>query len=161
MTLPQRRHFVLVGFAACLAWSPAAAQQLQLRGGVTVPAVPLAPSLGINADSLRTRGRGLQFVDIQLGTGDTVRAGDEVQVHYVGFLADGTKFAATDRTPFTFRVGDGNVIEGWVDGVMGMRVGGRRQLVIPPFLAYGREGKGTIPPDATLVFDLTLVERRR
>jgi hypothetical protein len=98
-------------------------------------------------------------VDVQPGSGAEVAVGDLVSVHYVGFLVDGTRFAATTRTPFTFRVGERSVIDGWEDGVIGMRVGGRRQLVIPPFLGYGREGKGTIPPNAVLVFDLTLAIR--
>ena len=140
--------------------APAAGQQLEIRGTQVADQVVLAPSLGINPDSLRTIGRGVRVVDVQPGSGAEVAVGDLVSVHYVGFLADGTRFAATTRTPFTFRVGERSVIDGWEDGVIGMRVGGRRQLVIPPFLGYGREGKGTIPPNAVLLFDLTLVDRK-
>lgn len=147
--------------ASLLAVAPAAAQRLEIRGLARPVDLQLDASLGINPDSLRSTGRGVLYIDIQPGTGAPVATGDILQVHYVGFLADGTRFAATDRNPFTFRVGEGRVIAGWEDGVVGMREGGRRQLVIPAYLAYGREGNGKIPPDATLVFDITVVQRTR
>ena len=134
------------------------AQRLEIRGAARALDVDLHPSLGVAVDSLRTVGHGVLVHDVQVGNGAEVRRGQLIKVHYVGLLSTGQRFAATDRVPFTFRVGDGAVIAGWEDGVIGMRVGGRRQLVVPPFLAYGRTGKGTIPPNATLVFDLTLVE---
>jgi len=138
----------------------AGAQQLQIRGAARVLEFALDSSLGINPDSLRLTGRGVYYVDVQRGTGDSVVTGNRLEVHYVGMLTDGTRFAATDRSPFVFHVGEGRVIPGWEDGVIGMRVGGRRQLVIPAFLAYGRSGGGKVPPDATLVFDITLIGRR-
>ncbi len=148
--------------AGCAALHPAVAgaQQLELRGVVRALDFALDSSLGINPDSLRPTGRGVYYVDVQQGSGAPVAAGDRLEVHYVGMLTDGTRFAATDRSPFAFRVGEGRVIPGWEDGVIGMRVGGRRQLVIPAFLAYGRTGGGKVPPDATLVFDITLIDRR-
>jgi FKBP-type peptidyl-prolyl cis-trans isomerase len=82
-------------------------------------------------------------------------------VHYTGWLADGTRFdTSADRGPFEFVLGTGAVIPGWEEGLVGMRTGGRRRLVIPPALAYGRDGYGVIPPYATLVFETHMVEVR-
>lgn len=143
------------------ATAPLAAQRLEIQGGARAAfGAAINPALGVDVDSLRPIGRGVFVRDMQLGNGDRVGEGDLVSVHYVGMLLDGTRFAASDRTPFTFRLGEGQVIPGWEDGVSGMRVGGRRQLVIPAFLAYGKEGKGRIPPDTPLIFDVTLVGRR-
>lgn len=97
--------------------------------------------------------------DLVVGTGATVVSGDTVTVNYVGTFTDGTKFDSSyDRgQPYTFRVGIGTVIAGWDMGVPGMKVGGKRRLTIPPSLAYGSQGRGTIPPNATLKFDIDLV----
>lgn len=88
--------------------------------------------------------------------------GNTVKVHYTGWLTDGTKFdsSADHGEPFEFRLGAGNVIKGWDEGIAGMRVGGRRQLRIPPALAYGPRAVGPIPANATLIFDVELVEVR-
>ena len=98
-------------------------------------------------------------VDLVVGTGPTAAIGDTVTVNYVGTLTNGTKFDSSyDRNqPFTFRLGAGQVIAGWDQGVPGMRVGGRRRLTVPPSLGYGSSGYGPIPPNATLVFDIELV----
>lgn len=98
--------------------------------------------------------------DLIEGTGAEAKAGDEVTVHYVGVGYDsGTEFDSSwDRNePFTFSLGGGEVIRGWDLGVEGMKVGGRRELIIPPDLAYGSEGSGTIAPNATLVFVVDLL----
>lgn len=103
---------------------------------------------------------GLQYWDIVTGTGATAVAGKDVQVHYSGYLTNGTKFdSSRDRNqPFVFPLGGGQVIKGWDEGVAGMKVGGQRQLRIPPELGYGSEGAGgTIPPNATLIFDVELL----
>ena len=95
-----------------------------------------------------------------VGTGRTAEAGDTVTVHYTGWLADGTKFdSSVDRgQPFTFVLGQQQVIAGWDLGVAGMRVGGKRTLTIPPHLGYGDRGSGAvIPPGATLVFEVELL----
>lgn len=144
-----------------LATSSAAGQQLQLRGASPLATWNLSPSLGIVEDSLHPVGRGVYVRDIQPGSGPPADSGTIVSVHYVGQLADGSTFAATSRQPFTFRIGADSVIAGWEDGVLGMRVGGRRQLVIPPHLGYGPDGSGRIPTDAVLVFDVTLVDARK
>jgi FKBP-type peptidyl-prolyl cis-trans isomerase FkpA len=99
--------------------------------------------------------------DLSVGTGATAAAGNIVSVAYTGWLHDSSKpeakGAAFDSNPnFSFRLGTGAVIRGWDQGVAGMRVGGQRRLVIPPELAYGSTGSGPIPPNATLVFDVTL-----
>lgn len=106
---------------------------------------------------------GLQYWDVEKGTGAVAVKGAVVRVHYTGWLTDGRKFdSSLDRNqPFDFTLGVGQVIRGWDEGVAGMRVGGRRQLRIPPQLAYGSRGVGSvIPPDATLVFDVQLLAVR-
>ena len=103
---------------------------------------------------------GLKYVDLEVGEGPEATSGKNVEVHYTGWLEDGTKFASSlDRQrPFTFRLGAGEVIEGWDQGVAGMKVGGKRKLIIPPDLGYGEQGAGeVIPPGATLVFEVELL----
>ncbi len=97
--------------------------------------------------------------DVVVGTGDAVEDGDTVSVHYVGTLQDGTEFDNSEKrgTPFEFRVGEGRVIKGWEEGLVGMKVGGERILVIPPDMAYGKNGIGPIPGNATLVFKIELL----
>jgi FKBP-type peptidyl-prolyl cis-trans isomerase len=151
----------LVAGATLLGSPRASAQQLQLRGVSPFAAWRLAPSLGIIEDSLTRVGRGVYVRDIQVGDGPAADTGMVVHLHYVGQLADGRTFSSTDRKPFTFTVGENTVIAGWEDGVLGMRVGGRRQLIIPPHLGYGAQGDGSIPPDAVLIFDVTLVDAKR
>ncbi len=106
---------------------------------------------------------GLTYVDLMVGTGDTAKSGDLVVVHYTGWLTNGSKFDSSvdRREPFSFNLGAGRVIKGWDEGVAGMKVGGKRKLTIPPGLGYGARGAGgVIPPDATLVFDVELLEVR-
>jgi peptidylprolyl isomerase len=103
---------------------------------------------------------GLKSTDEVVGTGTEAVTGKTVSVHYTGTLQDGTKFdSSRDRNqPFEFRLGQGEVIKGWDQGVVGMKVGGKRKLVIPPDLGYGSQDKGTIPPNSTLLFDVELLE---
>lgn len=104
---------------------------------------------------------GLKYAVIQEGSGDTAGAGHSVTVHYSGWLTDGKRFDSSvlRQKPFTFELGAGNVIAGWEEGIAGMKEGGIRQLVIPPDLAYGERGAaGVIPPNATLVFEVQLLE---
>src|SRR5205085_3230741 len=103
---------------------------------------------------------GLQYWDIKVGAGLTASAGQTAKVHYTGWLTDGKKFdSSVDRNePFGFTLGAGEVIKGWDEGVAGMKVGGKRQLRLPPELGYGSRGAGgVIPPNATLVFDVELL----
>lgn len=107
-----------------------------------------------------TTSSGLQYIDQVVGTGETAKAGQTVSVHYTGWLTNGKKFdSSVDRgQPFSFRLGVGQVIKGWDEGVQGMKIGGKRKLTIPPNLGYGARGAGgLIPPHATLVFDVELL----
>jgi FKBP-type peptidyl-prolyl cis-trans isomerase FkpA len=103
---------------------------------------------------------GLTIEDTVLGEGAAAAAGRDVVVHYAGWLADGTQFDSSKekQDPFEFTLGKKEVIDGWEEGLSGMKVGGTRKLVVPPQLAYGEEGAGdTIPPNATLTFEVELL----
>ena len=103
---------------------------------------------------------GLGYVDLVEGAGARPKKGDTVSVHYTGWLKSGTKFdSSVDRgTPFEFPVGKGRVIKGWDEGVISMKVGGKRKLIIPAHLGYGDSGAGgVIPPGATLIFEVELL----
>ena len=101
----------------------------------------------------------VQSKDIVVGTGDIAVAGKQVTVHYVGVFSDGKKFdSSIDRgTPFTFKLGAGEVIKGWDIGVEGMKVGGKRVLIIPPQFGYGENDYGPIPGNSTLIFEIQLL----
>lgn len=119
-----------------------------------------ASEVGVAIDSMSKTPSGLYVQEVAPGSGDSAQAGRTVSVHYTGWLADGTKFdSSRDRNePIQFTLGRGEVIQGWDEGVAGMKVGGRRKLVIPPALGYGAQGAGgVIPPNAVLVFDVELV----
>jgi FKBP-type peptidyl-prolyl cis-trans isomerase len=110
----------------------------------------LVPACGSTSPSDGT----LTVEDLVVGTGGTVVTGDTVTVTYVGTLTNGTQF---DAGTYTFRVGAGTVIKGWDQGLVGMRVGGRRRLTIPPNLGYGSQAQNGIPANSTLKFDIVLV----
>jgi FKBP-type peptidyl-prolyl cis-trans isomerase len=113
----------------------------------------------VTGDGVKTDS-GLQYWDIRVGTGQVAKDGDHVKVHYTGWLTTGKKFDSSvdAHQPFDFTIGKGDVIKGWEEGVAGMKVGGKRQLRIPPQLAYGESGyTGVIPPNATLIFDVQLL----
>ena len=122
-----------------------------------------APSAPVNADSSPIS---LQKIDTTVGTGATATAGKRVTVNYTGWLYlpdapqhHGEQFdSSVGRKPFTFQLGSGMVIPGWDQGVDGMKVGGKRTLVIPATLGYGAEGGGPIPPNANLIFDVELLD---
>src|ERR1700690_1631533 len=106
---------------------------------------------------------GLEYWDIKVGTGAVAQSGHQVKVDYTGWLTDGKKFDSSVGTgkPFGFMLGAGQVIKGWDEGVAGMKVGGKRQLRIPPELAYGAKGyPGAIPANAPLIFDVQLVDAK-
>jgi FKBP-type peptidyl-prolyl cis-trans isomerase len=101
----------------------------------------------------------LQTKDVRVGTGTLAKSGDSVTVNYRGTLLDGKVFDQSyGKEPFQFNLGAGRVIKGWDQGVAGMKVGGKRQLTIPPELAYGPGGQGAIPPNSTLKFDVELLQ---
>src|ERR1700722_10214406 len=106
---------------------------------------------------------GLEYWDIKISTGAVAAAGQHVSVDYTGWLTNGKKFDSSVGTgrPYEFKLGNGEVIKGWDEGIVGMKVGGKRQLRIPADLAYGSKGFSTlIPPDSTLVFDVRLVDAK-
>jgi FKBP-type peptidyl-prolyl cis-trans isomerase FkpA len=145
-------------------------RSLQLRISCVLAVLLLALSLacsqsaasgGQSSGKETTMADGLKFTDDQVGTGAEALAGKTVSVHYTGWLTDGTKFdSSKDRgQPFSFPLGAGRVIKGWDEGVAGMKVGGKRTLVIPPDLGYGARGApGAIPPNATLKFEVELLD---
>lgn len=123
----------------------------------------LALRSGGSASGEITTPSGLQYTDEVVGTGASPSTGKNVKVHYTGTLEDGTKFdSSVDRgQPLEFRIGTGSVIKGWDEGVMTMKVGGKRKLIVPSNLAYGPEGQPPeIPPNATLFFDVELLAVR-
>lgn len=104
-----------------------------------------------------TSASGLKYIDAAVGAGAAAHTGQTVAVHYSGWLTDGTLFdTSRNGSPYSFVLGGGTVIKGWDEGIVGMRVGGRRRLIIPPGLGYGSTGAGVIPPNATLIFDVEL-----
>jgi peptidylprolyl isomerase len=135
---------VSIFMAALLAVPAFAAQEAKKEGGKTV-----------------TTASGLKYVDVVTGKGAAPVAGKTVKVHYTGILENGKKFdSSVDRKePFSFTIGVGQVIPGWDEGVMTMKVGGKRKLIIPANLGYGARGAGgVIPPNATLLFDVELLD---
>lgn len=113
----------------------------------------------VAGDGVKTES-GLQYWDLKVGTGEEAKNGDKVRVHYTGWFTSGKKFDSSvdAHQPYSFTLGQGNVIRGWDEGVTGMKVGGKRQLRIPPELAYGEKGfKDIVPPNATLIFDVQLL----
>jgi FKBP-type peptidyl-prolyl cis-trans isomerase len=107
---------------------------------------------------------GLKYADIKIGSGKEAVSGDSVTVHYSGWLENGKRFDSSviRNKPLSFKLGRGTVIAGWEEGIAGMKVGGIRQLVIPPDLAYGEYGAaGVIPPNATLIFDVQLLKVKK
>lgn len=142
-------------------WAVAVALAVVGCGDSTSPLTndDFAPTLGVDLDAMVKTASGLYYRDIETGTGTEATTGTVATLHYDAFLADGTKFdSSRDRgTEFSFTIGAGSVIRGFDEGVRGMRVGGMRKVVIPSDLAYGENGvPPTIPPNATLVFDIEL-----
>ena len=106
-----------------------------------------------------TTDSGLKYIDEKVGTGDFPSKGDLLVVHYTGTLEDGTVFDSSVKRnqPIEFAVGTGRVIPGWDEGLISMKTGGKRKLIIPPELGYGARGAGTIPPNSTLIFEVELI----
>lgn len=124
------------------------------------PGAPAAPT-AVDEAAYTVAENGLKSFDLVVGDGPSPMPGQQIVVHYTGWLLDGGKFDSSIDygEPFTFNLGMGQVIGGWDQGLVGMKVGGKRQLVIPPDLAYGEQGAGgVIPPNATLVFEVELLE---
>lgn len=118
-----------------------------------------AAGLGVNLAASTKTASGLYYRDITVGNGAIAVVGHTIAVHYTGYFTNGTIFDAngTNATPFSFALGSGQVIAGWDEGVVGMKVGGTRQLILPPSLGYGVNGSGPIPGNAILVFTVIMV----
>ena len=128
----------------------------------TIETATFAPALAVNLATSTKTTSGVYYRDIVVGTGALVTTGQTLAMHYTGWLANGTQFdtnGATDPA-FSFVLGTGNVIAGWHLGITGMRVGGQRQLIIPPSLGYGAQNYGTIPGNSILVFNVTIVSAK-
>jgi len=121
-----------------------------------------AAELHVHLDQMTRTSSGLYYQDLEIGRGLRAHPGHVVVVHYTGWLPNGAKFDSSrgeGREPLSFTLGSGRVIAGWDEGIAGMKVHGRRRLVIPPNLAYGSRGSGgVIPPNATLVFEVELLK---
>lgn len=145
----QKSLIALVGLVAALAWS-------------TFGDAADKPGDG-TLGKLNITDSGLEYIDLAVGTGREAGPGDTAMVDYTGWLEDGTKFDSSHDhgKPFSFRVGAGQVIKGWDEGVTGMKVGGKRKLMVPPHLGYGGRGAGgVIPPNAKLTFEVELLGLR-
>jgi FKBP-type peptidyl-prolyl cis-trans isomerase len=141
---------IIVGVIGFLAWN---AIRTTSQPAATAPTAAAKPASG------------LQITDSKVGSGAEAKAGTTISVNYTGYLQDGTKFDSSvdpkfqHVQPLTFKLGAGRVIPGWEQGLAGMKVGGQRKLVIPPDLAYGSQGfGGSIPPNATLTFEVELLD---
>ncbi len=123
---------------------------------------PIAPALPTAIGETKSTVGGIKYQTLKEGTGPECKTGQAVKVHYTGTLENGDVFDSSRRRkePFPFTLGAKNVIAGWEEGVLGMKVGERRKLTIPPEAAYGPQGHGQIPPNATLTFDVELVEAK-
>lgn len=145
--------FAPLAFVACLNGTDP-----QTFPNIPIESTTFASNLNVNlANSTRTSS-GLYYRDIAVGTGKTVASGDTVKVYYQGALSNGQLFdqRLSPSPTFDFKLGSGYVIPGWDEGLVGMKVGGTRQLIIPPALAYGSSGYLDIPPYAVLVFNITM-----
>jgi len=125
----------------------------------SIEGTTFAAGLGVDLAASTKTASGLYYRDVVVGNGATAIAGHLIGMHYSGALANGTIFDAngTNATPFSFTLGQGQVIAGWDEGIVGMQVGGTRQLIIPPSLGYGPSGNGPIPGNAVLVFTVIMV----
>ena len=148
-------------------WSLGVASVLLMAGCLTdtslfepdIETTTFAPSLGVDLTLSTRMSSGLWIRDIRVGTGPLVAEGQLLQVRFTGWIPDGTKFDETTigGPAFAFTLGAGQVIRGWDQGVAGMRIGGLRQLIIPPSLAFGSNTVGLIPPNSIVVFNIDLV----
>jgi len=149
--------------AAALAALFLLAGTLLTAGCATAPAatpeeVAFAPSLNVNLSTMERLPSGVYVRDLREGAGAAARSGQQVAVHFVGWLADGTQFdgLASPNMPAEFRLGAGEVIRGWDLGLVGMREGGQRMLVVPAAQGYGARRTGNVPPNSVLVFVVEL-----
>jgi len=162
---PSILFLLLTPVAACSRGDSGPSPAVQQAIGTALAVAPpeelnYHPDLMVEIPAMRRLPTGVLVQDLAPGEGDTLAVGNTVTVRYIGWLPDGTRFDGNeDGEPIRFRVGVGMVIPGWDDGLIGMRAGGKRKLVIPPDQGYGADGSGPIPPNATLVFDVEVLSR--
>lgn len=156
------RRLLFLLFAAAGCSSAGASAGAPAPAAVPLESITFAPALQVDLAGMERTGTGVYYRDLVEGQGPPVRSGQSVQVHFAGFLPDGTQFdaVAPPREPVRFELGRRDVIRGWDSGIVGMRAGGQRQLVVPPAQGYGERGMGRVPPNATLVFVIKLVSAR-
>ncbi len=150
------RVFALLALAAtaCL---PNDSTDVDVPDPVALESQVWASGLGISLGSFTRLGSGVYYVDTQVGTGATLTGSPTIRFFYTGYLANGTRFDTNVGAASPAQYGLGDLIPGWTSGLQGMRVGGKRRLLIPSALGYGPSGQGSIPPNANLVFDIELV----
>ena len=161
--MPRVRSFILgLVFASSVISLSACGSDAPTAPLATIETTTFAAALGVNIASSTKTTSGLYYRDIVVGTGALVATGQTLSMHYTGWLTDGTQFDTNGATdpPLTFVLGVSNVIAGWHLGITGMRVGGQRQLIIPPILGYGSHVNGKIPGNSILVFNVTVVSAK-
>ncbi|HEX6369495.1 MAG TPA: FKBP-type peptidyl-prolyl cis-trans isomerase [Longimicrobium sp.] len=131
-------------------------------GAIAPESITFAQQLQVDLAAMQRTSTGVYYRDLAVGEGPQIRRGHRVAVHFAGFLPDGTQIdaVAPPSAPVEFELGAGRVIRGWESGMVGMRAGGQRQLVIPAAQAYGGRRVGLVPPNSTLVFVIKLVSAR-
>lgn len=156
------RSLIGILFASSVLSLGACGSDAPTAPAATIETATYAAALGVNIASSTKTTSGLYYRDLVPGTGALVTSGQTLSMHYTGWLVNGTQFDINGptATPFQFVLGTGNVIAGWHLGIAGMRVGGQRQLIIPPSLGYGAQANGSIPGNSILVFNVTVVSAK-
>jgi FKBP-type peptidyl-prolyl cis-trans isomerase FkpA len=160
--IPPGRLAIVLGatIAATAVGMPVSAHAQSSRIDAPFDTMQFAAALEVDLPASKRVAKGLYARDVAVGEGRVAGRGDELTVRYAGWLIDGSPFTTPSEPPASFKLGAGIVIAGWERGLSGMRVGGRRQLVIGPELGYGRKQSGPIPPNSVLVFDIELISVR-
>jgi peptidylprolyl isomerase len=152
----MRPRFVLAAFIPLAIAACSSDDSTSVPAPVPIESTTFASGLGVNLTASTKTASGLYIRDVTVGTGATLATGQTVEVYYAGYLSNGTLFdSKTSGAGIIFKLGSGAVIKGWDEGLVGMKVGGTRQLIIPPSLGYGSTGSGPIPPNAVMVFNVT------
>ncbi len=152
---------ILFGIAAFVFYKKGSNSAQEANVGLDLQATSTPSPTAATENTMTTMDNGLKIQDLKVGTGPEAKAGDTISVNYIGSLENGTVFdaSANHGGPATFQIGVGQLIKGWDIGIPGMKVGGKRKLVVPPSLGYGSQniGNGAIPPNSTLVFEVELM----